>query len=447
MNWPEADSICGVSDEQRRAYWWSRNGQSIGIIGGGPGTGKTYLLAAILAACKRDGLGPIAVCAPTGKAAIRITQSLQKLGVGFEATTIHRLLVVTDIDNGEGWSFHYGEAESLPHRLIAVDESSMLSANLFGALLQAISCGSKLLLVGDIGQLPPVEHGAPLRDMIAAGVAYGELKEVRRNSGDGVRLCHRIRSGGSYVPSEDFGESEMSNVCHIETKSPQQALNALKSLISNAPAEFHKSRDIQVIVPLNDKGPLCRVELNKAIREIVNPEIEKDENGLPFRVNDKVMCQKNTQLESIDDEGNVIEPCEFVANGEIGEVTEIWKDGDGRHMVVAIESPPRSVLVHGDKMIYFDLAYAITVHKSQGSEWSIVIYIIDETPSARRVCCNELVYTALSRFSKAMFTIGKKSTMNTDILRRSLPLRKTFLAERLKEQLPCETQSYCHTQS
>ena len=169
----------------------------VGLLTGTPGTGKTYTLAKFVRDWgDRYGLGSIAVCAPTGKAGVRCTESMLAAGVDIEATTIHRLLGVgRNGHDGEGWGFEYNAENPLPHACIVVDETSMVSASLMADLLAATTPHTRLVFVGDPHQLPPVGHGAPLRDLIRTErIPHGELSEIWRNDGGVVRICREIRN-------------------------------------------------------------------------------------------------------------------------------------------------------------------------------------------------------------------------------------------------------------
>ena len=340
------DAITGVSEHQREQLAKTLSGR-LGILGGGPGVGKTFTLSRLLLALSKEQAGGVAVAAPTGKAAVRITENLQTAGLNFTACTIHRLLGVTrNGHDGKGWGFQHHAREPLPVRWLFIDEASMLGTSLLSSLLDACLPTTRIYFIGDVHQLPPVEHGAPLRDMIAAGVPYGELTEIRRNSGDGVRLCHQIKIGERFEPSEDGAIEDGRNVKHFERRLPSQSLAVIKRLIEHAPPSVDPFDDIQVITALNEKGPLSRVELNKAIQSWLNPGNNPISDKVPLRVRDKVICKSNSMLQLWDEERN--EECddddvEFVANGEIGRITSIYKE-KGKNtstncIVVKFESP------------------------------------------------------------------------------------------------------------
>jgi exodeoxyribonuclease V alpha subunit len=195
--WPV--DLAGLTEHQLQAVALATKG-SIGSLGGGPGTGKTYCAASLIhAAINHVGREKIGVAAPTGKAAVRITEVMKGYGVPIQAKTIHSLLQVEQQQDGSGWQFFYRSGRPLPLRYLIVDEASMIDTSLMCNLLAARGKGTHLLFVGDIHQLPPVGHGAPLRDMIAAGIPYGELLEIQRQAAGSliVRACHAIRNGSA----------------------------------------------------------------------------------------------------------------------------------------------------------------------------------------------------------------------------------------------------------
>lgn len=487
--WPHLSDIQGVSDHQRATIAKCFTGQ-VGILAGTPGTGKTYSAGAIIKAIV-ESVGEaidessIGICAPTGKAAVRCTSAMQGYDIDLEATTVHRMLQVQGNGHVDGdWNFFYNRDNYLPYQYIVIDEGSMLGTNLARDLFSAIDPEARVLLIGDPYQLPPVDHGAPLRDFIAAGLPYGELTEIRRNSGAIVEACREIKNGRGYRPQRIIqGSSQPKpNLRHIETYSPKQSFDAICRLIDNAPPGVDKVWDIQILVPLNSKSELSRKKLNAHLQEMLNPNgarVAKEAGGVHrFRVNDKVICLSNCMLPLVDspelsavrsiatrepteldrktsvftdDEPSDPEIKEFVANGEIGRVTRV----EPRFMHVQFDSPSRKVLVpfggksssddgdsdsdsddaddqdsaKGSAGSKFDLAYAITVHKAQGSQAKVVIVVSDETGGARQVCCREWWYTAISRAEKLCFTVGSLQTINHDCQRVALVNRKTFLRE------------------
>ena len=300
-DWPDAARLPDLSEHQREQYARAAHG-SLSILGGRPGTGKTYTLARLLAMVPK---GRCAVAAPTGKAAVRITESLARAGVAnVRATTIHSLLKVTSDGGGDGWEFEYNESNPLPLDWIFVDEVSMCSTSLTAHLLAARMPGCKVMLIGDVNQLAPVEHGAPLRDMIAAGLPTGTLIQIQRNSGRIVKACHAIIDRKTFEPSErlDLEAESPENLLHVERKDPEQQIETLKGMLEKfrggakvAGRPVDPVWDTQIIVPVNDKSPLARSKLNTILQGFLNPAGEQHA-GQRLRVNDKIVNGKNSWM-------------------------------------------------------------------------------------------------------------------------------------------------------
>ena len=499
LKWPCADSIPGLSDHQRSIVAKALSGP-IAILGGSPGVGKTFTAAAIIKAIVADHpVWSVAVAGPTGKSAVRIMEAMQEYGLRLPATTIHRLLRVRRAGHdGKGWGFEHGPSRPLPHRFVFITEASMIDTDLAASLLSAIEPGTHILIEGDIGQLPPVGHGAPLRDMIAAGVPYGELTEIRRNSGSIVHACRDIRSGSRWQPSPRINTDAGMNLLHVETPRAGIAIEQLKRMLLSVPADTDPIWDCQVLCQVNEKSDLSRKSLNKLLQEWLNPHGLKVD-GNPYRLGDKVICTTNTALELIPEpvdvsvdasldgsldmsldgsaqpghielpgDGNPLEQPkaeaefanranangrplkvqEFIANGEIGRVVHVKE----KFFHVRFENPKRTVKVplsgkkteakgdaeHAGAACDFDFGYAITVHKAQGSQWKIMFVMIDDYPGASMVACRELLYTAISRAQVLCVTIGKKYIADQWCRKVALPKRRTFLKELLSEMLSGE---------
>jgi len=439
--WPSADEIDGITDHQREQLGKALRGP-IAILGGSPGTGKTYTAGKlILQLIETFGSDQIAVGAPTGKAAVRITEAMQANKIPLRARTWHSLLGIGKVDVSSGnWGFAHNEGNPLPYKVLVGDEMSMTDTNLMSSIFRARAVGCHVLLIGDINQLPPVGHGAPLRDLIAAGLPYGELREIKRNSGGIVEACAAIRDG------KRWGAAENLEIC--EWGSPElQLKQVIQSLQDAKKAGMDPVWDCQVVVAVNEKSKLSRKEVNKLLQgELnLNPAVQ----GQPFRVNDKIVNTKNGYFPSVDydpddpdtqanDKGEV-----YVANGEQARVIDV-----AEKMVIAeLSSPKRTVKIprgksqdsqeDGDGVdsdkpatgCSWDLAYGISVHKSQGSEWPLVIVLIDEYPGARMVCDRSWIYTAISRARDKCVLIGKKATADRFCRQQKMNRRKTFLRE------------------
>lgn len=464
--WPPASSL-SVSAHQREQYALAAQ-DNLAILGGRPGSGKTYVLARILGKVSQDPK-VTAVAAPTGKAAVRVTETLNKAGVRGRATTIHRLLGALPANDGT-WGFAHDEKNPLPHSQIFIDESSMVDTPLLSKLMAARAPGCKVMLIGDVNQLAPVGHGAPLRDLIAAGLPYGELREIHRNSGRVVKACHAIIDERKYIPSEklDLLAESAENLLHIERGSPGTQIDTLKGMLKRFGSEPVKVRDedgdiverrfdpvwdVQVIVPVNDKSPLARIALNNILQNELNPGGDRI-SGNPFRKFDKIACTQNGRMpvedrrnipphlrgvplnEDADDEGKI-----YCANGELARVEAIFP----RYTVARLWAPDRLIRIpHGARYVNEEgetedagcnwcLAYAISAHKSQGAEWPIVITMVDAYPGATRLCTREWIYTALSRGKVAVFTVGQRALVDDMCRKSGLWSRKTFLKEQIED--------------
>jgi exodeoxyribonuclease V alpha subunit len=440
--WPNPATIQGIDEHQREKLTDALT-TMVAILGGSPGTGKTYATAMLIRALLQSGMvGPkdIAIGAPTGKAAVRLTEALQAAGVNLRARTWHSLLGVGMSDNDSGgWSFLHNEHNPWKFRIIIGDESSMLDTALMRSVMAARPRGCHVLWIGDINQLPPVGAGAPLRDLIASGTCgYGELTEIKRNSGGIVEACAAIRDGKRWHGG--------ANLIIDEAGTPAEQMARILYHIAEAKRNgFDPVWDCQVLVAVNARSPLARKRVNEFLQAELNesPEIK----GCPFRLNDKIVCTKNGKYKAIEAEEESNPDGEtdevYVANGELGRVLEI---GDS-YIVAELSSPKRVVKIPRGKSTKsegddseettstgcaWDLAYGLSCHKSQGSEFPICITLIDEYPGARMVCSREWIFTALSRAKVKGIVLGKKATADAMCKRIAIGKRKTLLRERLQ---------------
>lgn len=472
-HWPDVSELAGVSDHQRSELVKALTTptSTIAVLGGAPGTGKTYTAAAIIKAIVEEfGSQAVGIAAPTGKAAVRVTENLQRYGLDLRARTIHSLLGVKKNDSTDGWSFQHNQNNPLPFLFLIVDESSMIDNSIMASLLAARAVGCCILFVGDINQLPPVGRGAPLRDMITAGVPTGTLTEIRRNSGAIVRACHAIKDGRAFETSAriDLDAEDPANLYLIQSGGAQHQIDRMFAGIDAGKADgLNPIWDCQVLVGVNAKSELGRKALNVKLQERLNPGGEQAV-GNPFRVGDKIVNLKNGFVEvdgldggesdpndveepETDDDGKV-----YVANGELAEVLRV----EEKLTVARLSNPtrivkiPRGVGNSGDDDgkgngngsgkesddasstgCTWDLGYALTCHKSQGSEWPLVLVMLDEYPGARMLCSREWLYTAISRAKRLCLLVGKMGTAAGFCRKRALGLRKTFLVEEINSEM------------
>lgn len=458
MNWPilTIDPLSEHQVEQlRRATT-----HNLGILGGSPGTGKTFTAAQLISALAEVvGINQIAAAAPTGKAAVRLTEAMQGYKIPLVARTIHSLLKV-ESSGGDGWSFAFNRSNPLPFKVIVVDEASMIDTDLAASLFAARARGTLMLVTGDVNQLPPVGHGAPLRDMIAAGVPYGELKEIRRNEGGIVQACADIRDG---EPFKCEGNLRLIGAC--DAKSQRESMLAV---VEESAKQFGVDPvwGVQVLCAVNRKSELSRRELNKLLQLHLNPNPVVANS--PFRLRDKVVNTKNGwfplvevagktedgRVKLVDNDDNLTVNANnqvYVANGELGEVVKV----EPNYFHVQLTEPRRLVVVPRGKQQFnsddaagdedgnveestntgcdWELGYALSVHKSQGSEWPVVLYMVDDSGGAKRVCTREHLYTGISRAKQCCFLIGKLSVAQGFCRRTAIDKRRTFLAQKIKE--------------
>lgn len=436
--WPDLESLRQELSPHQFEVLDAATTSPLAILGGSPGTGKTYTAAKLIDRCLRHfGADDVAVMAPTGKAAVRITEAMQSYGISLVAKTIHSTLKVMAGGGDGGWVFEHGPGNPLPFRVLVVDEFSMCDTDLAASFFAARSPGTLVLFVGDVGQLPPVGHGAPLRDMIEAGVSYGELKEIRRNSGQIVEACVRIRQGQQF---ECGG-----NLVEVPANGPDAQIAAMLVTIDSevAQAGLDPVWDCQVIVPVNVKSDLSRKKLNEILQGELNrnPPIK----GSPFRIGDKVVNTKNGWFPPVrghepDDEDDVETNADgkvYCANGELGKAVLVEQN----YLHVELQSPERLIVVPRGKAeegdgedgtdtgCNWDLGYALSCHKMQGSEVAHAIVMVDDSAGASQVCSREWLYTAISRAKACCYLVGKLAVANGFIRRTAIDKRKTFLKE------------------
>lgn len=445
--WPEVEGIDASPHQRTQAD--TALAASIGILTGSPGTGKTYtaarLIGRVLDLCGSDSL---AVCAPTGKAAVKIAEALESYGIQKQATTIHRLLGVASRTAGEGWGFTHDEANPLDKKWVVVDEASMIDTDLAASLLRACATGTHVLLVGDVNQLPPVGHGAPLRDLIVAGVPVGDLREIRRNSGAIVQACADIRDGKRWQTCDTLDPDAGANLKLLPASDGPAAVERIVEAVKRIRDGrlFDAVWETQVIVAVNKKSALSRRDLNARLQAELNPAGARAGSN-PFRAGDKIVCLKNSLMPVADDappdaNRDTLDGKVFVANGEQARVVQVAD----KLTTAALDAPSRLVKIprgtdkddSGDDDeaaasaatgCQWDLAYAISCHKAQGSEWPCVIVALDEYPGARRICTREWLYTAISRAKHVCLLVGKRGIADGMCVSRAITKRKTFLKE------------------
>ena len=371
------------------------------ILTGGPGTGKTTTLNAIIRILMEKGEA-VALAAPTGRAAKRMSEL-----TGVEAKTIHRLLQV-DWDENDNPVFQRNERNPLECDALVIDELSMVDSYVFESVLRALPIGCRLILVGDSDQLPSVGAGNVIGDLIASGVfPTVQLKEIFRQSMESliVTNAHRIVSGE--MPVLNVRDNDFFFMPVDDARTVSETILSLA--VTRLPKRYGYSpvTDIQVLCP-GRKGELGTIELNRRLREQINPQA-KDKpqmtvNGTVFRVGDKVMQIKNDyDLPWSRQDGTT---GEGVYNGDMGIVTDVDKAAGCMRVMV----DDREVLYDFDHAAAeLELAYAVTVHKSQGNEFTAVIMPV--FPGIPQLSYRNLLYTGITRAKKLLILVGRRSAI------------------------------------
>lgn len=402
----------------------------VAIITGGPGTGKTTIINLIIKYAESIGLD-FYLAAPTGRAAKRMTET-----TGYEASTIQRLLHLTPSgdDDFKSYYFEKNEDDPLEVDMIIIDEMSMVDIQIFNALLKAVSVGTRLVLVGDTNQLPSVGPGCVLKDIIESGVfPVVSLKKIFRQdeASDIVLKAHQINKGEHIVldnKSRDFFFLKRDNDVHI--------INNIITLLLGKLPEYAKAKpfDVQVLTPMR-KGPLGVDALNPKLQEKLNPpsftKNEKEYSDIIFREGDKVMHVKNNyqlEWEIRSKKGIVIEEGLGVFNGDMGIIKEINNTLD---TLTVVYDEGREVCYPYSLLDELELAYAVTIHKSQGSEYPAVIIPILSGPEV--LYNRNLLYTAVTRARNTVVIMGDDRQIYSMIDNTKEQKRFTSLAERIKE--------------
>ena len=429
------ETACNMQlDELQRAAVLGAVQNGIFILSGGPGTGKTTTINMIIKYFEEEGLD-IFLAAPTGRAAKRMTEA-----TGFEAKTIHRLLELNGgvSDDGDkaaqGAHFERNELNPLETDVIIIDEMSMVDIYLFQSLLKAIVPGTRLIMVGDRNQLPSVGAGQVLNDLMGSGaLATVVLSKIFRQAGESdiVVNAHLINEGKSISlnnKSKDFFFLERDNVNVI--------YKHMILLITEKLPRYVKAGmfDIQVLTPMR-KGALGVETLNKIPQEYLNPASDKKAeivhgDGI-FRQGDKVMQIKNNyqlEWEIVSKYGIPVDGGQGVFNGDVGIIKEI--NETAKTLTVEFDDM-RRVKYPLSGLDEIELAYAITIHKSQGSEYPAVIMPILSGP--KMLFNRNLLYTGVTRAKNCVTILGSSNMLNQMIANENEQKRYTGLKERICE--------------
>lgn len=416
-------------DEMQRKAVMEAARQGILVLTGGPGTGKTTTINAMIRLFESEGM-TILLAAPTGRAAKRMTET-----TGYEASTIHRLLEVSGNPEEETiGGFQRNEENPLDTDVLIIDEVSMVDLPLMNALLKAVMPGTRLILVGDQNQLPSVGPGSVLKDIIASGCfPVVMLTKIFRQAGESdiVVNAHKINRGEPVIldnKSRDF--------FFLKRQEPNVIISVMLTLIQKKLPKYVNAGiyDIQVMTPMR-KGLLGVERLNQILQQYLNPpspeKSEREYADRLFREGDKVMQIKNNyQLEwKIQTKyGLTVDKGQGVFNGDMGVVREI----NTYEETITVEyDEHRQVVYPYSMMDELELAYAITVHKSQGSEYPAVVIPLLQGP--RQLYHRNLLYTAVTRAKKCVTLVGSEAVFQEMIRNNQDQKRNTSLAERIRE--------------
>lgn len=426
----EEETESTLDEQQKRAVAEAVK-HGIFILTGGPGTGKTTTINAMIRYFLSEGMD-IRLAAPTGRAAKRMTET-----TGYEAQTIHRLLEVSGSpEESSKGGFGRNQDNPLETDVVIIDEMSMVDLALMHALLSSVVPGTRVIFVGDRNQLPSVGPGKVLQDLIEShAFPVMMLTRIFRQAqeSDIVVNAHRINAG-----EEVRLDNKSRDFFFLKRQDADVIISVILTLIQKKLPRYVKAKmtDIQVLAPMK-KGQLGVERLNRILQQYLNPpsvkKQEKEYGERLFRVGDKVMQTKNNyqlEWEIATKYGLVVDKGVGVFNGDIGIVTAIHTYDE----TVEVEFDEKRKVKYPFKMLdELELAYAITIHKSQGSEYPAVVIPLLAGP--RQLYCRNLLYTAVTRAKKCVTLVGNETVFREMIQNVDEQKRNTSLAERIQEIL------------
>ncbi len=422
----EAETGIELSENQRFAVS-SSLASGVSVITGGPGTGKTTILNTIMRIFDRRGISA-AIAAPTGRAAKRITETS-----GYPASTVHRLLEYYYSEGGDGMRFGKTAEDPLDYQAVIVDEVSMVDILLMDGLLSALRPGTRLILVGDADQLPSVGAGNVLRDIIESEVIYSvQLTEIFRQAQESMIVVNAHRINRGEYPDCNVKEKDF---FLLRQQNEKEVVATIKDLNLRRLPNFYQSdavRDIQVMTPVR-KGMLGTHQLNEELQQVLNPpspeKREKKHGDRIFREGDKIMQIKNNYQLSYR-RTDTMQEGEGVFNGDVGFIQSI---DDENGQLYALFDDNKYVAYEFSQLDEVELAYAITVHKSQGSEFPIIIMPVSWFPPM--LATRNLLYTAVTRAKDVVVLVGSEAHMRAMVDNNPIVQRYSGLKARLQRFL------------
>lgn len=423
----EDESGIMLAENQKEAVKFTLE-ENISVITGGPGTGKTTIINTIIKIFKNTGKR-VAIAAPTGRAAKRITETS-----GEDALTIHRLLEYYYSDSSEEMIFGKNRENKLDYDVVIIDEISMVDLMLMDALLEALKYGTRLIMVGDADQLPPVGAGSVLRDILDSDImSVVKLKEIFRQAGESLITvnAHRINKG-----EYPFYNEKGKDFFLLRKDSDQEILDTVIDLCGNRLPDYIEDcepvKDIQILTP-SKKGMIGSINLNKELQRLFNPQnpkvAEKSIGERIFREGDKVMQIRNNYKLSWKNM-KTFEEGEGIFNGDVGYIDNIDLQNN---TIGVIFDNIRYVVYEFSELDELDLAYAVTVHKSQGSEFPVVIIPVGHVPPL--LGTRNLLYTAVTRGKSLVILVGSERKVRGMVDNNYVNRRYSGLSFRLRERL------------
>ena len=420
-----------LSEKQKEAIK-QINENNVVIITGGPGTGKTTIIEAIIQIYEKR-KNKVILCAPTGRAAKRMTETTKK-----EASTLHRLLEIGKIDE-ESLYKNNTQYEGMPidADIIIVDEVSMVDMFLMNYLLKCIYKGTKLILVGDINQLASVGPGSVLKDIIdSTTITTVYLDKIFRQAAKSkiILNAHRVNNGENFIKKQELSEETNNDFFFISEKSQEKILLEVLSLCTGRLqnyGNYNFFENIQILTPTK-KGMLGTKQLNQELQQILNPKtertLEKQYGSVIYRTGDRIMQIKNNydiEWEKTQNGKKVFGKGVF--NGEIGTVKNI----NEKEKQIKIQYDDQKIAYYEfSELEQIEHSYAITIHKAQGSEYDVVIMVIPQ--AAPMLLTRNLLYTGITRAKKLLIIISTENIIQYMIQNVDIKKRNTGLKFKLK---------------